>query len=52
LVCWFDWELTLCDDFCQCFAVDLSECFDTQILDTIDELVRFLDYQLLSVNHS
>jgi hypothetical protein len=50
-VCWFDWQLLLCDDFLHCFGVDLSDCFDPQILCTVEDLVNFLNHQLLSVNH-
>ncbi len=52
LVCWFDWEANLCDDFYDRFAVDISHCFDLHRLSTVKELVVFLNHQLLSVNYS
>ncbi|WP_253188058.1 hypothetical protein [Leptolyngbya sp. 'hensonii'] len=51
LVSWFDWHLSLCDDFQQKFGVDLSECFDLHALKTVEELMLFLDRQLLPINH-
>jgi hypothetical protein len=51
LICWFDWEITLCEDFCCCFGVDLSDRFQTQKFITVKDLVTFLNRQLLSVNH-
>ncbi|UBF27380.1 hypothetical protein K9N68_05345 [Kovacikia minuta CCNUW1] len=51
-VCWFDWQLSFCNDFEQLFGVDLSNRFDPQTLSTIEDLVMFLNHQLLSVNHS
>ena len=52
LVCWFDWEATLCDDFYDRFGVDISNCFDLHYFSTIEELVLFLNHQLHSVNYS
>ncbi|NJP10295.1 MAG: hypothetical protein HC866_13150 [Leptolyngbyaceae cyanobacterium RU_5_1] len=52
LVCWFDWQLSLCQDFWDCFGVDLSDRFNPEALFTVQELVLFLNYQLLSINHS
>ncbi len=51
-VCWFDWEFTLCDDFLEDFGIDLSDRFDPCDFATVEELVVFLNYQLLSVNQS
>jgi hypothetical protein len=52
LVCWFDWEISFCEDFgCQ-FGVDISEEFDLCRFSTLQELVVFLNQQLLSVNYS
>jgi hypothetical protein len=45
LICWFDWELSLCDDFCQCFGIDISDRLDELEGTTIGELVHFLDRQ-------
>lgn len=42
LICWFDWTITFCEDFCQQFDVDLSDRFDEADFDTIGELVDFL----------
>lgn len=50
LVCWFDWELSLCEDFWNCFGVDVGGCFDSQQLLTVKELVVFLHQQQLMVN--
>lgn len=45
LVCWFDWELSLWDDFCACFEVNPCDCLDLQQVSTVKELVVFLDGQ-------
>lgn len=52
LVCWFDWELSLCEDFLNCFGVNLCDRFDAHTLNTVEDLVVFLNRQLLSVNSS
>lgn len=52
LVCWFDWQLSLCDDFWQVFGVELHEQLDLENLATVEDLVLFLNQQLVSVNHS
>lgn len=52
LVCWFDWHFSLCDDFWQTFGVDLGDRFDPDILSTVEDLVIFLNDQLVSVNQS
>jgi hypothetical protein len=44
-VCWFDWQITLCQDFDQVFAVDISEVFDECQITTIEDLLIFLDQQ-------
>lgn len=44
LVCWFDWQIQLCDDFCAQFGVDISSCLD-QSFSTIEDLVMFLQGQ-------
>jgi hypothetical protein len=51
-VCWFDWEAYFCEDFYEQFGTDLSDRFDPQTFATVEELVVFLNHQLLSVNHS
>jgi hypothetical protein len=45
-ICWFDWDLALCDDFQQFFGVDISEYSDQLDLPTVGELVAFLHRQL------
>jgi hypothetical protein len=45
-ICWFDWDLTLCDDFEQSFGVDISEYCDQLALPTVGELVAFLQSQI------
>jgi len=48
LVCWFDWPNQLCCDFYETFQVDISEEFDESLLDTLGDLVWFLNQQLKS----
>ena len=52
LVCWFDWHLTLCEDFQQCLGVSIQDDWELATLATVEEFVLFLNQQLLSVNHS
>jgi hypothetical protein len=52
LVCWFDWECTLCDDFRDRFGVDIHGCFDPYALPTVKDLVIFLNQQVAAVNCS
>ena len=52
LVCWFDWNLSFCEDFSACFGINLSDRFDPHQYETVEDLVVFLNYQLLSVNRS
>jgi hypothetical protein len=42
-VCWFDWELNLYDDFGQTFGVDISGCLDEFNLETVKDLLLFLN---------
>lgn len=51
LVCWFDWECTLCDDFSDRFGVEIYDRFDAYQLATVEDLVVFLNQQVLSVNY-
>ncbi len=44
-VCWYDWEMTLCDDFLQVFGVDVSDEFEDTPIDRISDLVRLLNHQ-------
>lgn len=48
LVCWFDWPHQLCCDFYETFHIDISEEFDESLLETIGDLVWFLQQQLPS----
>jgi len=50
LVCWFNWNLSLYSDFWDCFKVDLCDRLDLGDMDTVADLVTFLDRQLLLVN--
>ena len=50
-ICWFDWEINLCDDFYETFGVDISTSLDVSALSTIEDLVLFLNRQLLSIKH-
>lgn len=50
LVCWFDWPHKLCDDFLHAFQVDISEEFDESQLETVKELVCFLNRRLSSMD--
>lgn len=43
LICWFDWQLNLCEDFLQCFGVDISDRLDVRRLSTVEEFVAFLN---------
>lgn len=44
-VCWFDWELRLCDDFLASFGIDLGDRLDEFAPTTIAELLVFLEHQ-------
>jgi len=50
LVCWFDWELTFCADFLKTFDIDLASQFNLDHFETVEELVFFLNRQLLAIN--
>ncbi|MBE9158478.1 hypothetical protein IQ265_16800 [Nodosilinea sp. LEGE 06152] len=45
-VCWFDWSITLCEDFYDTFGLDISEYFDETQFFTCADLVNFLNQQL------
>ncbi|TVQ20256.1 MAG: hypothetical protein EA367_09035 [Leptolyngbya sp. DLM2.Bin15] len=45
-VCWFDWQLCLCDDFCRRFGVDISDRLDQLTPSTVADLLVFLEKQL------
>jgi hypothetical protein len=42
-VCWFDWQISLCDDFHQQFGVEISDDLDEATLFTVQDLIRFLN---------
>jgi hypothetical protein len=42
-ICWFDWHMALCDDFCQWFGVDLSNEILSLPETTIGALLKFLE---------
>ena len=48
LVCWFDWSVNFCDDVINQFGVDISDCFDETRLETLADLIVFLDTCLSS----
>jgi hypothetical protein len=50
LICWFDWELTFCESFLEMFEIDLTNQFNPDDFDTVQDLMLFLNKQLLSVN--
>ncbi|KGF72078.1 hypothetical protein DO97_12515 [Neosynechococcus sphagnicola sy1] len=52
LVCWFDWSMRLCEDFYQEFGIDISHRLDFQDLSTLEELLVFLNAQLLQAQSS
>ncbi len=52
LVCWFDWQDALRQDFFTQFEIDLGETTDLETLSTIGDFMVFLDRQLMSINHS
>jgi hypothetical protein len=45
-VCWFDWDLCLCDDFYGQFQVDISHHLDELHTYTVEELVCLLNRAL------
>lgn len=50
LVCWYDWSHQLCDDFFKVFQIDISEEFDESLLETVGDLVKFLNNYLQSMD--
>jgi hypothetical protein len=51
-ICWFDWGLTLCDDFHTTFGLDITDHFDETQFTTCAELVIFLADQLPSCHQT
>jgi len=47
-VCWFDWQLHLCEDVWQAFGVDLSDQLDQIEAGTVADLLVFLQQQVYS----
>ncbi|HEY9639814.1 MAG TPA: hypothetical protein V6C57_04985 [Coleofasciculaceae cyanobacterium] len=43
-VCWFDWEQCLCEDFYGCFRVEIDDCWDFSNLQTVEDLILFLNH--------
>ncbi len=48
MVCWFDWSTSFCDDVANQFGIDISDCFDETRIDTVADLIIFLDGCLAS----
>jgi hypothetical protein len=46
LVCWFDWELSLSEDFSNQLGVDLDEHLDLANFSTVSDLVIWLNQTL------
>lgn len=44
-ICWFDWEMTLCDDFLETFGIDISDRLIDFYPQTIGDLVTFLSLE-------
>jgi hypothetical protein len=51
-VCWFDWDLMLYKDFWHRFGIDISDDYEFDTLCTVEELMTFLNRQLLLVQSS
>lgn len=50
LVCWFDWNETLCKDFWNYFGIRIQDQFELFTISTVEELVLFLDHQVSSIH--
>jgi hypothetical protein len=48
LICWFDWELAFCEEFGQVFGLDLEDGFDLGQMQTVADLMGFLNQQVLA----
>ncbi|MEM6836334.1 MAG: hypothetical protein AAF609_05715 [Cyanobacteria bacterium P01_C01_bin.120] len=48
LICWYDWPNQLCCDFYETFQIDIGEEFDESLLETLKDLVLFLNQRLQS----
>jgi hypothetical protein len=51
LVCWFDWQESLRQDFFTQFEIDLDEDTNLETLATVEDFMIFLDRQLASIKH-
>jgi hypothetical protein len=52
LVCWFDWQTALQEDFLSQFGMELNPTCDPDSLATVEELVVCLNQSLLPINQS
>lgn len=50
LVCWFDWALAFCDDFCLTFGTDISDDFNEETFTTLADLMLFLQQNVLAMD--
>jgi len=50
LICWFDWEITFAEAFQETFGVSLGDTFSFDDFETVQDLMLFLDCQLVSMN--
>jgi hypothetical protein len=50
LVCWFDWELAFCEEFWHRFQVDITDRFNLADFTTLQELLTFLNEQVVAMN--
>lgn len=46
LICWHDWVITFCEDFCEHFHIDLSDYFDEDDFETVGEIIEYLSEQI------
>lgn len=51
-VCWFDWQLHLFNDFWHHFGVDISDRLDLTALQTVKDLVIFLNHHGTDRHHA
>ncbi|MDX2098108.1 MAG: hypothetical protein SFW36_10060 [Leptolyngbyaceae cyanobacterium bins.59] len=50
LVSWYDWHLAFCEELYQEYGIDMSDFLDLQTLRTLEDLVLFVNTQLLAVS--
>jgi hypothetical protein len=48
LICWFDWELNLVEEFSDQLGVELDDYFDVTRFATVADLVQFFDRQFVA----